>query len=72
MTVQLAFCFIQVVGGFVNVAQITDVYQVGASGITRVCVIRADTQCIQTGDKKPSDFLDRIKHVCGGKNGDGR
>lgn len=61
MSVLIQFCFVQIVGGYVNVAQITRV-----EGKV-VCTI-GNAQCSVTGDKIPSDFLDRVKKTCGGKS----
>lgn len=71
MTVQLAFCFIQVVGGYVNVAQIGAVFT-NDHNVVKVCTTIPGLACQEVEDKTPADFLDRTKHVCGGKSGDGR
>ena len=67
MNVLVQFCFIHVVGGYVNVAQITDIRE--NSGV-QVCLTRATTVsgCLPTRDKTPEDFLDRVKKTCGGKH----
>lgn len=71
MNVLIQFCFVQVVGGYVNVAQIVSVDNIGQLETTpnkQAYVVLASGDVFGTGDKTPADFLDRVKKTCGGKS----
>ena len=65
MNVLIQFCFIHVVGGYVNVAQIITITQVGKDVLVKT---PDHLFALNTGDKTPEDFLDRVKKTCGGKH----
>ncbi len=74
-SILVTFCFVQVVAGYVNVAQITQVFLNDKDSKTMACLSN-DTatskfdktaDCEVTGDKTPTEFLERVKKTCGGK-----
>lgn len=70
MTVQLAFCFVHVIGGYMNIAQITQVSIWDKK--TYACSPQNSptfAACQLTGDDTPEAFLRRVEEVCGGKKG---
>lgn len=75
MSVLLQFCFIHVVGGYVNVAQISRVADNSNGKITIYTNELSGgsyapySTPIDTGDKTLEDFLKRIQDTCGGKRG---
>ncbi len=62
MSVLIEFCFIHVVGGYVNVAQIVSVGSDNTILTTNSLVDK-----IPTGDSSPEAFLKRVMNTCGGK-----
>lgn len=71
MSVLLQFCFISVVGGYVNVAQITSITAEcpDLEGVTwNGCKPYVKVDGRITGDKTPEAFLKRIEATCGGKS----
>ena len=67
MNVLIQFCFIHVVGGYVNVAQISSITYNSIAKSTDVSIV-AEELVHPTGDKTPEDFLDRVKKTCGGRH----
>lgn len=68
MTVLVTVCFIQVVGGYINVAQITSISkEVVCTSQNSGFVLGALEHCTKTGDSSAEDFVERIKHTCGGR-----
>lgn len=66
MSVLIEMCFISVVGGYVNVAQIASVdNEINRS---KAFVRETTARVWETGDRTPEAFLARIQKTCGGKH----
>lgn len=68
MSVLIQMCFIHVVGGYVNVAQIAEVVQSDSTNHTYVITTTLGRTPIPTGDTSSEAFLRRIEETCGGKH----
>lgn len=69
MSVLIQMCFIHVVGGYLNVAQIQGVGLNPDDNIVYVSMTNPKLASFRTGDKTPEDFLKRVQDTCGGKRG---